>query len=701
MATTKQYGDHQWVIEALKKAQEADHDMREAARESHLFAHARDGQWEPYWWDQNEGKPRYTFDMINPIIDQVAGAMDNRDFDIRVSPAGGDSSEDVAEIYDGLIRNIENMSGARDIYGVCAREMVTTGFSGWRVVQKYVDDDAFDQDLVIERVGNWLDRVWFGPHEKPDGSDARYAWVLTGMDPDVYKEKYPDRGGIGVDSDRRANAYFYRQDLVMVGEFYYLKPQERELVLMSNGRSYEVDDEFQSVVDELQELGVVEVRRRKRTKNVVCRRLFDSDGWLEDERETVFENWIPVIPMYGNFRLFEDKITYWGVVEKLMDPQRVMNYSLSREIEEGALAPRAKKWLTPEQAEGHEEELATMNVNSDPFQLYNHVDGQQPPWETGGAAVNPGLRTISEAMRQIIGQSAGMFAANMGDNPGLQSGVAIEALQDRGDQSNNKYVAAREVAQRHTARILVNAIPRVYTEGREVRVMGEDGGFEMKTLGDKIIDNDSGQIVILNDMSQGRYDVECHSGPSFRNRQSETVSAITELAQVDPSVIEMAKDILFNNITSPGMDAVAQRARQQLFQAGIIPFEQMTDDEKQQYQQMMQQPPQESPEMVLARAEEAKAQADLIANQVKQVGLQMEAQDAQERRKIDAFNAETNRLKAEVERAKAQIEVRQTIAATAKTLSEAEAQDIENDLTISGVSKLGESLKNMQAGGGS
>ena len=64
---------HQRVLELLQKAQDADHDMREKARETFLFITKADGQWEPYWWSSNSSKPRYTFDMCTPIVDQVAG----------------------------------------------------------------------------------------------------------------------------------------------------------------------------------------------------------------------------------------------------------------------------------------------------------------------------------------------------------------------------------------------------------------------------------------------------------------------------------------------------------------------------------------------------------------------------------------------------------------------------------------------------
>ena len=76
------YGDFKLVTGLLSAAQDADHDNREAAREANLFVDKRDGQWEQQWWDQNDGKPRYTFDMVTPIIDQVTAEIEQSDFDV-------------------------------------------------------------------------------------------------------------------------------------------------------------------------------------------------------------------------------------------------------------------------------------------------------------------------------------------------------------------------------------------------------------------------------------------------------------------------------------------------------------------------------------------------------------------------------------------------------------------------------------------
>ena len=80
------FDDHGWMLKQLRKAQEAETDSRNWAREAELFIAKRDGQWEPHLVQQNSKKPRYTFDQVSPIIEQIAGPMERADFDIKVSP---------------------------------------------------------------------------------------------------------------------------------------------------------------------------------------------------------------------------------------------------------------------------------------------------------------------------------------------------------------------------------------------------------------------------------------------------------------------------------------------------------------------------------------------------------------------------------------------------------------------------------------
>lgn len=253
--------------------------------------------------------------------------------------------------------------------------------------------------------------------------------------------------------------------------------------------------------------------------------------------------------------------------------------------------------------------------------------------------MNQGLRSLSEGMMGMMNQVAGLYSANMGDNPNAQSGVALNYLQDRGDIGNNIYMTAREIAQCHTGRILVDAIPRVYKPGRQQRILNPDGSYEMETIGQPVIDNATGELVYQYDLSEGKYDVLCSVGPSFKSRQSATLAAFDALGKYVPGLIESNADIILANTDAPGMEKAADRIRWGLLVSGAIPDEQQTDDEREKLAMLQQQSGQQPDAMmVAAMAEDKKAEADLVDAQNKQ--LEIQAKYALEADKLELRRAE-------------------------------------------------------------
>ena len=57
----------------LSEAQEAEEDNRAEIREVTHFLQKPDGQWEPGIVQNMSGRPRYTFDKCNPIVDAISG----------------------------------------------------------------------------------------------------------------------------------------------------------------------------------------------------------------------------------------------------------------------------------------------------------------------------------------------------------------------------------------------------------------------------------------------------------------------------------------------------------------------------------------------------------------------------------------------------------------------------------------------------
>jgi len=122
---------HGSVLIMVAEAQDAETDQRDQARDAKVFLTKRNGQWDPDSWSKMDGRFRGTFDMCTPIVDTIAGEIEESDFTLRVSPSGGDSSKDTAKTLDGLIRNIRNISNAEMVFNQAGRSNVVSGFDCW------------------------------------------------------------------------------------------------------------------------------------------------------------------------------------------------------------------------------------------------------------------------------------------------------------------------------------------------------------------------------------------------------------------------------------------------------------------------------------------------------------------------------------------------------------------------------------------
>jgi len=184
------FTDHKNVLAMVVESQEQEKNERESSGEQRTF------MLNTMWDDKIKAKMerRYLgeFDQITPILDQITGEMTNSEFAINVSPAGGGATESTAETYAGLIRNIENISNADQIYSAVGETMVMCGLDGFEILQKFVDANTVDQDLVFEPVSDWYKSVWFDVASiKQDKSDANWGVKLKELPMANYLKRFP------------------------------------------------------------------------------------------------------------------------------------------------------------------------------------------------------------------------------------------------------------------------------------------------------------------------------------------------------------------------------------------------------------------------------------------------------------------------------------------------------------------------------
>lgn len=610
MADDKDNDEYLSWIQELGDFQESDLDQRQQARESDRFLLEKDGQWEESVARSldSQKRPRYTFDQVTPVIENIMADIEDMEFGSNVKPSGGEATKELAKTYEGMIRSIESDSDATGLYRHACRRIIRRGFDAWIVKAKFKDEWSFDQDLVVESIPNAVNRVWVSnTSTKADSSDSDVAYVLTSMSPDDYKSQFPEGKGISIDdSDLGENWEEYRPEVITFGERYYKKESTVEVCQLSNGEVVEKDDDFEKVVDEYAAQGVTVVREKKVKDFKIYHRFFDGGGMLSEERETVFKT-NPVVTVYGNHELMGEssKITYSGITLKEMDYQRVFNYAKSREIEEGALAPRKKLVMTKKMAAGNEQQIGSLNVSADPV-LFVNPDQEFPQGvqEIGGAQVNPNLANLSNDMAMGMQITGGTNNAMNGQYAARMSEEALRIQIDRGTGATRKWINSLANGIRRTCDILVQTIPSVYDTKRQFMILGQDGTEEMVMLNDEIYDNQTQTMVQVNTLNKGRYKVTCSAGPAFANRQEAGLAAMIEYAGIDPTIVQTGGDLMLKSINAPLVDEMAARKRMQLLQAGMIPQDQMTDEELAAQQQAAQQPQQEDPMVMLERMKE-------------------------------------------------------------------------------------------------
>jgi hypothetical protein len=118
---------------------------------------------------------------------------------------------------------------------------------------------------------------------------------------------------------------------------------------------------------------------------------------------------------------------------------------------------------------------------------------------------------------------------------------------------------------------------------------------------------------------------------------------------VGTDIGELALLTYMSVIEGPGLDHLRKYARNKLIMQGVMDAE--TDEEEKMLADAQQQQGEQQPDaaMMLAMAEQAKAEADMAK-------VQIDAQDDQARGQIDAYKAETQRLEAVAKARKAGVE---------------------------------------------
>jgi hypothetical protein len=605
--------------------QSALRDERLQCLQDRRFYSLAGSQWEGPLWDQYENKPKFEVNKIMLAVIRIINEYRNNRITVDFVSKDGEENDKLAEVCDGLYRADEQASVADEAYDNAFEEAVGGGIGAWRLRTAYEDEENDEDDrqrIRIEPIFDADSSVFFDLGAKrQDKSDAKYCYVVTSMTRQAYRDTWGDDP---TDWPKEIHQYEFdwaTPDVVYVAEYYKVEEKTETIRIFqaidgSEERYSQADFAADETLEEtLAAIGTTEVRQ-KRVKRKRVRKYIMSGGRVLEDAGYIAGKCIPIVVVYGK-RWFVDNVERcMGHVRLAKDAQRLKNMQLSKLGEISALSSVEKPILTPEQVAGHQVMWAEDNLKDYPYLLINPITDQNgnqavtgPVAYTRSAQIPPAMAALLQItetdMQDILGNQQGADKMVSGI-----SGKAVEMIQTRVDMQSFIYMSNFAKGMKRCGEIWLSIARDIYIEEkRKMKTIAADGGAGMVELMQPTIDQDSGKVMLANDVSAATFDVVAEVGPTSSSKKQATVRAITGMLQItqDPDTAQVLTAMAMMNMEGEGLSDTNAYFRKKLLRMGAV---KPTDAETQELMAEMQGQPQDPNAIYLqAAAEEATAKA--------------------------------------------------------------------------------------------
>lgn len=639
--------------ERFQKAKDANSTLRQEALDDTRFVLGDStNNWQ--WPDDIYGtrsqvyrKPCLTVNITAQHCNQIINAIRQNRPTGKVLPVDGFADVETADILAGLIRSIQSYSNADTAHDIAAMHSIYGGEGYWYIDTEYESDDSFNLALCIRAIQN-PNLVYVDPDAiEPDRADAKWGFIFEDIPKEQAQREHPNVTPANWGDDPEG---WVKKDVVRRARYWWCEEEPDTLLMLSDGATVlkskcdtvtPVSATIQGVVIPLAFKDGASITR------AVTRKQWYQALLVGGETEPVDKKpWpgslLPIVGVYGVEVNVDGKIVRKGLVRDLKDSARLVNYSFSAAAETVALQTKTP-WAGPLEAfEGLEDIWEQANSDTRAYLPFNHLDSNGQPLPAPQRVAPASMATAQVQMLSLsveqMRAASGQQNANFGIKSEAQSGIGIQRLKAQGEIATFHFPDNLARSLRYEMRVLIDLIPKTYDTQRIVRILGIDGTENMAEVNPDMqmayAKGDDKVAAIFNPL-MGRYDVSVDTGPSYQTQRQEAAAAMTELAQGNPILMNVAPDLVIGSYDFPNADELAKRLRK------TVAPELLDDpgDNK------------EEPEQLVAKLQQMQQQMQ----QMQEAGaaLQMENEQLKTDKQlellkldIEQYNADTNRLKA-------------------------------------------------------
>ncbi len=604
--------------------------------------------------------PCLTINNTRVHNDLIINDMSKKRFGVKVRPTGGKASYKSAETMMKLIRRTQDISKFSTHQRKVAEQQVDGGIGYILIETDYVSERSFDQDIYLrasrDPTGVRLD-PWI---REPDGSDARFGFVQERMSRREFNRRHPKfKDKVGA-TTFAGNMSAWIDDKTVTVVKYFRKSDRPDTLV-----SYTTHDgeEVEQLSSEIKDTAGVEIFKalmediKEGRINGKTRKVGDPQvEWFLIAGDVVVKRgkwagkYIPICRCVGRELVIDGTLDRKGHTRPLINAQHMLNYSSSAAVQAVALGVKSQ-WIGAARAFEGQEQWKTANLDNFAALMYNDVDDEAPegqqridrPERIEPPSIPQAHMAIAESAERQMMMISGQFQAQMGENDtqSAASGKAIGERQAQGDTATYHFPEHMNDMLRFVGVQLLDLYPKIYDTRRTLQITGEDGEKAwilidpdqedaVKDLEDEKEDEEA--IKIAFNPKIGEFECVSDPGPDFATERQEAWEAFSTILQQNMALAGVIGDLIFKFGDFPGADEIAERLKAEIKATKPYLFDKEAEPQIAALNQQLQRLTALNGELMQKLA-------------LKDIALK----GKDEKRDIESFKADTERMRAQIE----------------------------------------------------
>ena len=638
------------------------HDDKNRDRGVEDTRYAAGYQWplDDFKWRRDNNIPAMTFNIAFTLLKQRLNARARKRVGPKVAPfSPGEKYTGIAQIREGLIRNIEMNSDIASIDAIVSQNQLIAGIAHYELSIDYANADVFETDISISTDYNPWNVIWDNQSREPTGKDARWVIREQTMSRADFKKKFPKAKAIDIGENPAQDTSYpitmragplgslgdwISEDEIRIALVWYMQTRKKNIALLTNGDVVEIGDTppeefvmpdgaggFHTVVMNPQtEMYMVRESEARYAVGI----LTNGVEYLAEPYELEIDR-VPIIRVPGWQIQAGDRVERFGMISFAKDAMSFYNYVKSDRIERIVYRNRAQ-YEAQEDALSREQEAAYKNAHKLRGGVLKYrgpkPEQVQPP------VVDQAAILETQAAQQSIFE---LFDSkpNVSEGTTPASGLALEQQMNVADTGGIIYDDLLRAAKKEMYRVINQLIPISYDTPRIVKIVGEDNKMKDTILNDP--DNpESADITI------GKYSVDVSTGPSLETQRVQAIEFYQTMFNANPELMGLVAPELIELLNIPGTDKLVKALRERTGMADeeMTPEQMQEAQQQQQMQQQMQQMEMRMAELELAKRE-AEVQSKLASAEQSMATAESERAQSQERISKIAANEATASIK--------------------------------------------------------